>query len=277
MGADARVPWRDRQFALWQDRWFRAVEPRRLARARRLHLAHADETATPMVSFPIATYNRGEILCERTIPAILGQSHERVEVIVVGDKVVDDTMERLAAIDDPRIRFVNLPRRGRYPESAKERWFVAGSVPRNTGARLARGSWIYMISDDDVLYPDAVSKMLAFARDHDLESVTAAFHFSNGGRSAVAGGEEGLAFLGVEAGGIPAWMFRSYLRCFPWNRHSWKKSWNRPSDYDLMFRMHRCGVRMGFLDEVVARQPLVAGTDTHGSRAFIELARKGLA
>lgn len=258
-------------FSFCQDRWFRAVEPGRLKAARASATPHS---GPPVVSFPIATYSRGKILCERTIPAILAQTYPHVEVVVVGDKVVDDTAERIAAIRDPRVRFHDLPARGKYPKTPKERWFVAGTVPRNVGSAMATGQWIYMISDDDVVYPDAVEKMLRFAGAENYESVTAAFHYPDGGEMKVRRSEGGIPSLGFATSGIPAWMYRSYLKCFPWNRHSWRKSWNRPCDYDLMLRMRRCGVRMGYLDEIVAMKPAVEGTQTTGSAAQIELAGK---
>ena len=274
MSSDLTVSWVDRQFAWWQDRWFRCVEPWRLVRARR---SGYDKHKEALVTFPIATFNRGKILCERTIPSILNQSYPRVEVIVVGDKVVDDTKERIAAIKDPRVRFIDLPRRSRYPESPKERWFVVGTIPMNVGMSLARGSWIYVMGDDDVLYPEAVEKMLRFAAEGDYESVTAAVQYFEDGETKVSGSDEGIRSLGFPVGGSAAWMYRSYLKCFPWNPHSWKKSWNRPCDYDLMVRMRRCGVRMGYLNEVVALTPAVEGTNLYGSRAFVEQARLGLA
>jgi GT2 family glycosyltransferase len=260
-------------FSFCQDRWFRAVEPGRL-KAARATAAAAPRSGPPVVSFPIATYSRGKILCERTIPAILAQTYPHVEVVVIGDKVADDTAERIQKIQDPRVRFYDLPVRGKYPKTPKERWFVAGTVPRNVGSALATGQWIYMISDDDVVYPDAVEKMLRFAEAEDHESVTAAFHYPDGGETKVRRSEGGIPSLGFATSGIPAWMYRSYLKCFPWNRHSWRKSWNRPCDYDLMLRMRRCGVRMGYLDEIVAMKPAVEGTQTTGSAAQIELAGK---
>jgi glycosyltransferase involved in cell wall biosynthesis len=266
--------WKNRWWARAQDAWFRQVEPWRLASARKRDCRRQRKN-TPLVSFPIATYNRGQILCERTIPSILNQTYSNLEIIVVGDQVIDDTKERIAALRDTRVKFIDLPRRGQYPATPKERWFVAGTVPRNVGSRLAQGDWIYMISDDDVLYPAAVEKMVTFAEREGLESVTAAFDYPDQGVKKVRRAEQGIASLGFATSGIPAWMYRSYLKCFPWNRHSWKKAWNRPCDYDLMLRMRRCGVRMGYLDEVVALKPAVEGTNCTGSAAQLEIATDG--
>jgi glycosyltransferase involved in cell wall biosynthesis len=97
----------------------------------------------------VATYNRSTTLVERCIASILEQTYGNWEAIIVGDACTDDTAERVAAIHDPRVRFVNLPERGRYPEEPWRRWCVAGSQAMNHGLELARGELITHLDDDD--------------------------------------------------------------------------------------------------------------------------------
>ncbi len=52
-------------------------------------------------------------------------------MLIVGDHCTDDTAERIAALGDPRIRFINLPARGVYPAEPFARWCVAGAAPMN--------------------------------------------------------------------------------------------------------------------------------------------------
>ena len=66
----------------------------------------------PLISVHIATFNRGQLLTERTIPSILGQTYRNFEIVVVGDGCSDDTGERLGGLRDSRIRWENLPQRG---------------------------------------------------------------------------------------------------------------------------------------------------------------------
>ena len=63
---------------------------------------------SPLVSIIIATYNRSEILINRTIPSVLNQSYKNIEVIIVGDRCVDNTSELLEKNIDPRIIFYDL-------------------------------------------------------------------------------------------------------------------------------------------------------------------------
>src|SRR5713226_5860303 len=81
----------------------------------------------PLVTVIVATYNRSRLLTERCIPSILGQSYDNLELIIVGDGCTDDTEELLSQLNDPRLRFYNLPERGRYPSDPLRRLMVAGA------------------------------------------------------------------------------------------------------------------------------------------------------
>ncbi len=238
---------------------------------RSARMRHWSRSRQPLISIVIATYNRGRILCERTLPAIFGQTYSNLEVIVVGDCVADNTAELIEQFKDPRLRFIDLPVRTTYPSDPIARWMVAGTVPRNVGISLAKGDWIYIISDDDILLPDCLEKMVAFAQTHNVESISAAYLSYVDGVEKRFTAEDVEKQLGFCMTGIPAWMYRSYLSFFKWNIDSWKKSWNRPSDYDLQHRMRDSGVRMGYFDEVVAVSPLVEGTHLTGSKAVLYL------
>lgn len=218
---------------------------------------------TPMISIIIATYNRGRTLVERTIPAILAQTYRNFEIIIVGDHCIDNTAQLLKSIPDPRIRFYDLPARGKYPRHFALRWFVQGVPPRNKGLDLARGQWLAWMSDDDVILPHHFETLLGFARQGDYEFVSAAYTFEKHGQIYL----NNVAGHNPRVGGLQTWLYRSYLRLFRWNIQSWRKYWDRPCDADLQVRMHSAGVRMGFIDKVVAHIPATAKTDTVGYEA----------
>jgi glycosyltransferase involved in cell wall biosynthesis len=224
----------------------------------------------PLITIIIATYNRGEILVQRTIPSILDQTYQNFEVVIVGDHCIDNTAELISKIQDPRIRFHDLPKRGNYPIDIKNRWFVQGVAPRNKGLELATGRWLAWISDDDIMLPNHFESLLRFAQENNHEFVSAWYTFEKNGKVQV---QDASSFR-PRIGGMQTWLYRSYLKFFKWNNHSWRKSWDRPCDYDLQYRMHRAGVRMGFLNEVVAHIPPVEGTNTIGLEAQIALAEK---
>lgn len=249
-----------------------ALELLRLKLARMIHAETSKEA--PLISIVIATYNRGKVLCERTLPAILDQTYKNLEVIVVGDCVADNTTELISRFKDSRLKFINLPERTKYPSDPVARWMVAGTKPRNVGISMATGDWIYIISDDDILLPNCLERMTGYAASHpEIESVSASYlSYVDGKEKKFTAGDVEMQ-LGFYMTGIPAWMYRSYLSFFKWNINSWKKSWNRPCDYDLQHRMQNSGVRMGYFDQVVAISPLVEGTQLTGSKAAIYLSQ----
>ena len=254
--------------------YYRLTEPVKLhiTRQQYEHL-YQDSNEEPLISMIIATYNRGNLLVERTLPSIFDQTYQHFEVVIVGDHCIDNTPELLSKVSDPRIRFHDLPKRGKYPHDPTDRWFVQGVAPRNTGLTLAKGKWMSWISDDDILFSDHFESLLRFAQKGNYEFVSAAYTFEKNGKISM---QDASRFY-PRIGGMQTWMYRSYLKCFKWNIHSWRKQWDRPCDYDLQHRMHRTGVRMGFLNKVVAHIPPVEGTNTVGLEAQQVAAAKGLA
>ena len=125
----------------------------------------------PLISYCIATYNRGRLLAERALRSILSQSYKSIEVIVVGDCCTDDTEARIRQLGDSRVRFVNLPERGRYPDNPEWRWMVAGTVPMNLALSIARGDFITHLDDDDEHPEDRVAKLVSFIRETKAEFV----------------------------------------------------------------------------------------------------------
>jgi glycosyltransferase involved in cell wall biosynthesis len=125
----------------------------------------------PLVSYCIATYNRGRLLVERSLKSILNQDYPHIEIIVVGDCCTDDTEARIRELGDSRVRFVNLPERGRYPDNPEWRWMVAGTVPMNLALSLARGDFITHLDDDDEHPKDRVAKLVSFIRESKAEFV----------------------------------------------------------------------------------------------------------
>lgn len=134
----------------------------------------------PLVSVCVTTYNRSRLLCARCLPSILGQSYTNLEVIVVGDGCTDDTAAAVTALNDPRVRFENLPQRGEYPKDPARCWMVAGSVPMNRALSLCRGDYVTHLDDDDEFLPERIERLISFALSKRCDFVWHPF-WSEGG------------------------------------------------------------------------------------------------
>jgi glycosyltransferase involved in cell wall biosynthesis len=229
-----------------------------LHEARRLHEASYRNLNHPLVSVTIATYNRGRILTERTLPSVLQQTYQNFEIIVVGDACTDDTAERIAQLNDPRIRFHNLSERGEYPTEPSARHLVAGCDPANKALDLAQGYWIAHLDDDDIFTPDHIEALLDCAIHGDYELVHAKQQREVSPGAWIEIGREsfptGRKPFGKACVPHRTLLFRAYLRFFKYSLEAWKYSFG--ADMLLWERMGRAGVRTGFLSQIVASKYL---------------------
>lgn len=98
--------------------------------------------ATPAVTVIIATYNKEPTL-RVAIESVLWQTFADFECWVIGDGCTDGSAEMVALIDDPRVRWFNLPINSGYQ-----------SAPTNEGLRRAKGKYIAYLNDDDIWLPN---------------------------------------------------------------------------------------------------------------------------
>jgi glycosyltransferase involved in cell wall biosynthesis len=103
-------------------------------------VAVTGSTEGPEVTVIIPTRNRWSLL-RRALHTALWQEDVDLEVVVVDDGSTDDTPERLAHIDDPRVRIVRHPRSKGL------------SAARNAAIREAGSPWLAFLDDDDLWAP----------------------------------------------------------------------------------------------------------------------------
>jgi glycosyltransferase involved in cell wall biosynthesis len=110
------------------------------------------------VSVVLPTRNRVSLL-PRSLGSVLSQTEMSLECIVVDDASTDGTAAWLAAVDDPRVRVVNLER----PAGA--------AVARNRGIEVAAGRFVAFQDSDDEWLPNKLELQLAVFRSSPRPAV----------------------------------------------------------------------------------------------------------
>lgn len=88
-----------------------------------------------------------ESTIDRCIESILGQSHAEFEILIIDDASADGTRDRVAAFEDPRIRFIAKDVNGGPADC------------RNIGLDEATGEFIVFVDADDWLDPEFLSSV----------------------------------------------------------------------------------------------------------------------
>lgn len=96
-----------------------------------------------MISVVIPLYNK-EAIIEKTLESVLSQDYSDFEVVVVDDGSTDNSVAKVEAIHDSRIRLIKQENGG--PSKA-----------RNTGVKNAKGEWIVFLDADDEFLPEALA------------------------------------------------------------------------------------------------------------------------
>lgn len=174
-----------------------------------------------LVSFLIATYNRGQILvdCLRKVAAC-GLPEERFEIIVVDNASTDGTPELLAE-QMPEVQIIRLTAN-------------RGPVAKNHALAQARGAFVVFLDDDAYPLPGAVPQMIRhFAADPHLGAAVFDVTLPDGSKECAAYPDvfigAGTGFprrLVQELGGLPQDFFM------------------QAEEYDLSFRLLAAGYRV---------------------------------
>lgn len=103
----------------------------------------------PKVSVLLPVYE-GERYLREAVDSILNQTFTDFELIIIDDASPDRSGEIISSYDDPRIRFIQNGTN------------LGLTATLNKGLELACGKYIARMDQDDISYPERLSKQVAF-------------------------------------------------------------------------------------------------------------------
>jgi hypothetical protein len=222
----------------------RDAESRRLLAEARADPSYeqAWDEPEPLVTVILPTRERTELLRSRSLPAVLGQTHGRLEVLVIGDGPDPAAEQVVRELGDERVRWTHTSQRFVDPETYRH-WLAASTLTRNEGYRLASGRWLFDFDDDDSLPPDAIERLLEVARERRAEAVQGVIlsHAPDGSTTEIPGVlPQQLPLKGA--------LVHAHLRFF--EREHVAAMLAEPGDWFRGERLLRAGVRIELLDRV---------------------------
>ena len=114
------------------------------------------------MSLLIRVYN-GERYLAQSVESALAQTYGNIEIIAVNDGSTDGSAEILERYSD-RIMIVNTRHAGR-------------AAAYNVGIAHMTGEWLAEVASDDIMYPDAVERLVGAAERLDSSSTTKTIPF----------------------------------------------------------------------------------------------------
>jgi hypothetical protein len=169
-----------------------------------------------------------------------------VEVLVCSDGPDPAARGAVEAIQDPRVRYLELPERPAYPAQKLSFWQTTGLRPANFALDRARGAFIAPLDHDDAFTADHIARLLEAAREQraDLVHGQALCEQPSGPPTVV--GSAPLARGQVAHGAV---LYSARLAHLRYDPHCWVL--NEPGDWNLWRRVRDTGVRTAFVPHVV--------------------------
>ena len=198
----------------------------------------------PLVSVVIPTYQRTQVLRDRCLPSVIGQTHKNLDIHVVGDGPNPDTRAMIEELGDERVRYSEVPKQV-LPEDPGTRWCVIGLDNRNKGHDDAKGEYIMGLDDDDMWLPYTVEVLLdALIKNKADVAYGKSEAFGADGSKAWYGNWPPMHFAYCEG----AWISKHDLG-FRYDPDCVKRG--LPEDGDRIDRMVAAGLKFTMVDRIV--------------------------
>lgn len=124
------------------------------------------------ISVVIPTYNRANFI-DRAIKSVLRQTYQNLELIIVDDASIDNTVKVVKKNSDKRIKYIRHEKNKGAPAA------------RNTGINLASGEYIAFLDSDDKWMLDKLNKQI-----QKFEKISNDYGVVYGGYAYVLEGDE---------------------------------------------------------------------------------------
>jgi glycosyltransferase involved in cell wall biosynthesis len=245
------APLEDSALAITQHaRWVKTLVDVLQAQIDRARLDTAPPVAivdAPLVTVQIPVDGRSHSLLDRAIPSVLAGAYPHLEILVCGAGLPGDACAALEAIDDLRVRYVDLGEPPGYPSRPLAREQMARAVAVNRLTEETRGTCIAPLDHDAAFTIDHVLVLLDALRRSggDLVYGTALSESADGGWRVLGMGP--WAGDQVINGAVMYSSRLSHLRCDP---HSWLLE--EPADWNRWRRMRDAGARINQVPAAVA-------------------------
>ncbi len=118
------------------------------------------------VSIIVPVYNAANYI-EQTIQSVLAQDYENWELILVENGSTDESVAKIQAFDDKRIRLIIMEGN------------AGAANARNEGMRQAMGTYVGYIDADDLWRPNKLSRQIAFMQEKDAAFAFTGYEFGD--------------------------------------------------------------------------------------------------
>ncbi len=118
------------------------------------------ESGHMIVGVLIPTYQR-KVFLQQALKSVIGQTDDKIEIIVIDNGSSDGTTEFMASVSDPRVRYIrNETNIG-----------MIGSINKGINRFSDKVEWCTILSDDDVLDNNFILKLVHAINETNAKSI----------------------------------------------------------------------------------------------------------